>query len=187
MDTDYGFCTHCGAELPEGAQYCPECGTSFVKGSDIPNINYRGYSPLKFILILLGIYAFVSIGEGIYSAFFNDMLMDTLRNLNGGDLSSYLSSLGLQTEEQLAEILYKEGILTLIDGIIVLMVFILCYTYRHWKMAVALCVIASFLLLIAFAFMPVEMMKSEAVNTILQVIVGLLISRGIYINRSLFK
>ena len=186
MDTDYGFCTHCGAELPDGAQYCPECGTSFVKGSDAPNIDYRGYRPLSFILIMLGIYALASIGEGFYAAFFNDMLMDTLRNLNGMDMSSYLSSLGLQTEEQLAEILYKEGILTLIDGIMVLVVFVLCLRYRFWKMAVALCVIASFALLIGFAFMPVEMMKSEAINTILQVIVGLLISRAIYVNRSLF-
>ena len=186
MEEDYGFCTRCGAEHQSDAQFCPQCGKSFT---DEPvNINNRlSSNPLTFFLILIGIFAAISLVEGIIATFFNDSLISYVKTLNGDDLDAYLSGMGLETVEQLADILYKEGVMTLIDGILVLFVFILCFKCRYWKAAVAICLIASILVPTALIFMPLKMMQSELFSVIVQTAIGLLITRGIYVNKGLFK
>ncbi len=48
------YCSHCGANIPDGSLACPNCGTSFGSGNQIPNTaqnqntNYyqnNGYNP----------------------------------------------------------------------------------------------------------------------------------------------
>ncbi len=187
MDNDYGFCTHCGATLPKGAEYCPECGTSFVKETDSARYEFRGPNPLIFFMVMLAIYGGFSIAEGILAAFFNDVMISNILTVYGSNIDDYLYKMGLENTDQLADILYKEGIVSLIDGMMVLAVFVLCKLKRNWKAAVAICLIASFFVLLSLVFMPVKMMQQEALTLVLQTVVGLLIARGIYLNRRIFK
>ena len=52
---------------------------------------------------------------------------------------------------------------------------------------VAICLIASFFVLTSLLFMPAKMVGQEALTLVLQTAVGLLIARGIYLNRRIFR
>lgn len=186
MDENYGFCPRCGANLPEGAEYCPQCGKSFV---DDPRKELRmraGMSPLRFFIILLAAYTVMSIIEGVYVTLFNDMFVDSFKLVYGSDIDNYLSRSGLESIDQFADLMFKEGIVTLVGGAITAVVLLLCIRRRFWKVAFALCIIASFELLISLAFMPSKMIGSEIVTLILQTCIGLLVARGIYMSRNVF-
>lgn len=186
MEEDYGFCTRCGATRQPGAQFCPQCGKSFVD-DQVDTIYRQGPNPLRFFIILLGLFAAVSLGEGIYSTAFNDSLIANVKALHPDNMAEYLAGLGLDTVEQLADVLFKQGVLTLADGLLVAIVFVLCIKRRYWKVAVMLCLIASALVLASLAFMTPQMMRTESFSIAIQTIIGLLIARGIYINRRVFR
>ena len=187
MEQDYGFCTRCGATHEPGAEYCPQCGKSFT-GDDRVQINNRMASnPLMFFIILLGIFAAISLGEGVIATFFNDSLIDYVKTVNGDGLPDYLASLGLDTIDQLADILFKQGVLTLADGILVAIVFVLCIRRRFWKIAVITCLAATTLVVASFLVMTPKMMEKELFSMVIQTAIGLLITRGIYINRRIFR
>ena len=186
MEENYGFCVHCGAKLSPGAERCPECGTSFVK--DAPSARYtnNGRNPMMFFLILIGIYAVISIIEGIFASAFNDMFMDNMKAVYGSNFSAYLERMGLDSVSQLADIMFKEGIVSLVSGSLAAVVFILCLKRRYWKAAAMLCLIASALVIVPLAFMPMKMFSSEVFTFLLEMGVGLLVTRGIYMCRNLF-
>lgn len=187
MEENYGFCPKCGANLPEGAEYCPQCGKPFV---DDPRRELRmraGMNPLIFFIILLAAYTVMSIFEGIYATLFNDMFMDSFKLVYGSDIDNYLARSGLDSIDQFADLMFKEGIVSIIGGAITAIVLLLCIRRRFWKVAFALCIIASFEVLISLAFMPTKMIGSEILTLILQTAVGLLVARGIYMSRRLFN
>lgn len=186
MDENYGFCPRCGANLPEGAEYCPQCGKSFVENPQREFRTRSGINPLMFFIILLVAYTVMSIIEGVYATLFNDMFIDSFKLVYGSDLSDYLARNGLDSIDQFADLMYKEGIVTLVGGAITAVVLLLCIKRRFWKVAFALCIIASFELLISLAFMPSKMIGSEIVTLILQTCIGLLVARGIYMSRNVF-
>ena len=187
MEQDYGFCTRCGAMHEPGAEFCPQCGKSFTD-DDRAQVNRRMTSnPLMFFIILLGVFAAISLGEGIMATFFNDSLINYVKTVNGDNLPEYLASIGLDTIDQLADILFKQGVITLADGILVVIVFYLCIRRRYWKIAVITCLIATVLVLVSFLVMTPKMMQKELFSIIVQTAIGLLITRGIYVNKSIFR
>lgn len=187
MDENYGFCPRCGANLPEGAEYCPQCGKSFVENPREELRIRAGMNPLMFFIILLIAYTVMSIIEGIYVTLFNDMFIDSFKLVYGSDLSDYLARNGLDSIDQFADLMFKEGIVSIIGGAITAVVLLLCIKRRFWKVAFALCIIASFELLISLAFMPSKMIGGEILTMILQTAVGLLVARGIYMSRKAFR
>ncbi len=187
MENDYGFCFHCGAEIPSGAEFCPECGRSLAGDTRRDESYLRVRNPMSFIILLMGLFAAVSIIEGIYAVFLNDLFMSSLEMLNDSNLDSYVSSLGLESKEELAEIIYKEGIVTLAQGIMVAIACMLCIKRRFWGLTIALCLIATFMMLVPLVFMTSEMIRSEIISMILQMCIGLLVVRGLYINKGQFN
>ncbi len=187
MDNDYGFCPRCGANLPEGAEYCPQCGKSFVENPrEELRMRAGGMNPLLFFIILLAIYTVMSIFEGLYTTLFNEAFIDSFKLVYGSDLTDYLAASGLDSVEQFADLMFKEGIVSLVGGAITAIVLFLCIKRRYWKVAFALCLIASFELLISLAFMPSKMIGSEILTLLLQTGIGLLVARGIYMYRRMF-
>lgn len=187
MENNYGFCPHCGANLPQGAEYCPECGASFVskRQDDVRRLTIT--SPMMFFIILLAIYTVMSIIEGIFATAFNDLFIINFKMIYGDGIDDYISSMGFASIDEFADLMFKEGIVSLVGGAITAFVMVLCITRRFWKIAFWLCIIASFELLISLVFMPTQMIGSEILTMILQTCVGLLVSRGIYLNRSNFR
>ena len=186
MENNYGFCPRCGAELSQGAEDCPECGASFLekRQDDVRRLTIT--NPMTFFIILLVAYTVMSLIEGIFAVAFNDTFVSYMKTYIS-DFDDYLSNMGLSSVEEFADLMYKEGIVTLVGGVITAVVLLLCIKRRFWKIAFWLCIIASFELLISLAFMPSKMMGSELLTMILQTGVGLLVARGIYINRRAFR
>ena len=140
-----------------------------------------------FFTVLLGIFAAISLGEGIYSTVFNDDMISYVESTHPNDLAEYLSGLGLETIEQLADLIYIQGLLILIDGVVVLLAFFLCIRRRYWRAVFVLCLVASSLVLASFVFMMPEMMEKELFSVIVQTVIGLLMARGVYMNRGAFR
>ena len=187
MVNEFNFCTRCGAELPPGSLYCPECGKSYAEGAERQQIYRNSPNPMTFFLVLLGAYALFSIAEGIFVTLFNDIFMSNVKLIYGSDLDRYLSEIGVESIDALAEILYKEAIVTLVSGGLALVSFILCIKRRYWKVAVFFCLVASLILPVSLAFMPSKMIVNEAITIALQVAVGLLVTRGIVRCKMLFR
>lgn len=187
MDNNYGFCPRCGANLTEGAEYCPQCGKSFVEDPRRELRTRSGMNPLLFFIILLTAYTVMSIFEGIYATVFSDMFIDSFKMVYGSDLEDYLARNGLESIDQFADLMFKEGIVSIIGGAITAVVLLLCIRRRFWKVAFALCIIASFELLISLVFMPSKMIGGELLTLVLQTAVGLLVARGIYMSRRMFN
>ena len=187
MENNYGFCPRCGAELPQGAEYCPECGASFVekRQDDIRRLTIT--NPMTFFIVLLAAYTVMSIVEGVYVTAFNDMFVSNFELIYGSGIDEYLSNMGLASIDEFADLMFKEGIVSIVGGAITAMALILCIKRRFWKIAFWLCIIASFELLISMAFMPSKMISSELLTMLLQTGVGLLVARGIYVNRRMFR
>ena len=110
-----------------------------------------------------------------------------LETIYGSNIDDYLSRNGLDSVQAFADLMYKEGVASIIGGVITAVVLLLCIKRRYWKVAFVLCVAASFELLVPLAFMPSQMVASEALTAVLQTGVGLLVARGIYINRKAFR
>ena len=187
MDNNYGFCPRCGANLTEGAEYCPQCGKSFVEDPRRELRTRSGMNSLLFFIILLTAYTVMSIFEGIYATVFSDMFIDSFKMVYGSDLEDYLARNGLESIDQFADLMFKEGIVSIIGGAITAVVLLLCIRRRFWKVAFALCIIASFELLISLVFMPSKMIGGELLTLVLQTAVGLLVARGIYMSRRMFN
>ena len=187
MENNYGFCPRCGAELPQGAEFCPECGVSFLekRQNDVRRLTIT--NPMTFFIILLAVYTIMSIFEGVFATAFNDMFVTNVKMIYGTDFEDYLSGSGLESVEEFADLMFKEGVVSIVGGVITAVALILCFERRFWKIAFWLCIIASFELLISLAFMPSKMMSSELLTMLLQTGVGLLVARGIYINRRAFR
>ena len=135
----------------------------------------------------MGAFVVYMIINGITLMTVSDTVIDWIRAFNGTDLDTYLSSLGLDSVDQFKEILFKEGIVYVIDGALVAMAFLLTLRRRYWKATVVLCLMASFLLLLPLVFMPEKMRYTEALSSILMAAVGLLVTRGIIVNRRQFR
>ena len=185
MKDEYGFCFHCGANLEPGAEYCPECGQSFIDDSNSASYQNDASKPMNFLKFMLGAYFVLSVVSGLYTTVFIDSYLANIESLT--NIDSYLASMGVESVSQLADIMYIQGIVSIIDGAMVGIVFLLCILCRYWKTAVAVCFAASFVVLAGIPFMTTEMMNSEVFTLALQTIVGLLITRGIYVNKRAFK
>ena len=186
MGSEYNFCTRCGAELPVGCDYCPECGKCFVEGTDRMVVNVSR-NPLMFFIVLLALYALFSIIEGLYVIFFNDIFISNVEAIYGTDLDTYLSRIGVDSVEQFSDILFKESIVNVVSGSFAALTLILCLRLRYWKAACLFCLLATFSLPVSLLFMPWEMVQSEGITMALQVIVGLMVTRGIVRCKMLFR
>ena len=186
MGSEYNFCTRCGAELPEGSDYCPECGMCFVEGTDrmVKNV---ARNPLMFFIVLLALYALFSIIEALYVILFNDVFLASIETVAGTDLDTYLAKIGVDSVEQFKDILFKESVVSIASGALAAVVTVLCLKLRYWKAAWILCLAATLLIPVSLIFMPWEMIQSEWITMALQVMVGLMVTRGIVRCRLMFR
>ena len=186
MGSEYNFCTRCGAELPKGSDYCPECGQCFVEDTDrmVKNV---ARNPLMFFIVLLALYALFSIVEGLYVMVFNDVFISSIETIYGMEIEEYLERIGVDSLAQYSDILFKEGIVDLISGSLAAVTVLLCVRLRYWKAAVFLSLAASLIIPVSLIFMPWKMVQAEWITIALQVLVGLMVTRGIYRCKMIFK
>ena len=147
----------------------------------------RSGNPLMFFVFLLIAYTAVSLIEGIATTAFNGVFLNYTESQLGGDLAANLESLGVSSLEEYGAIMFREGIVCLVTGTLTLITAVLCIKLVHNRLAVVLCVAASLSVIAGLPFMTPEMMRLEFVSVILQVMIGLLVARGIRMGRRFFK
>ena len=186
MGSEYNFCTRCGAEMPKGSDYCPECGMCYVEGTDrmVKNV---AHNPMMFFIVLMGLYALFSIVEGLYVILFNDVFLSSIETVAGTDLETYLAKIGVDSVDQFKDILFKEAIVSIVSGSLTVVATILCLKLRYWKLACILCFAATLAIPASLLFMPWKMIQSEWITIALQMLVGLMVTRGIVRCRLLFR
>ena len=186
MGSQYNFCTRCGAELPQGSDYCPECGMCYVEGTDRMVTNVAR-NPLMFFIVLLAMYAAFSIVEGLYVILFENVFISSIESIYGIGIEEYIQRIGVDSLAQYSDILFKQGIVDIISGSLAAVVMLLCLKLRYWKLAVFLCLAASLVIPVSLLFMPWKMVQSEWITIALQLLVGLMVTRGIYRCKTLFR
>ena len=186
MGSEYDFCTRCGAEMPKGSDYCPECGMCYVEGTDrmVQNV---ARNPLMFFIVLIALYTLFSIVEGLYVILFNDIFIASIETIYDMSIDDYLERIGVDSLAQFSDILFREGIVDLVSGSLAAAVLALCLKLRHWKAAVFLCLAATLAIPVSLAFMPWKMIQSEWITIALEVLVGLMVTRGIIRCKNLFR
>jgi uncharacterized membrane protein HdeD (DUF308 family) len=147
MDEKYGFCIKCGQELPEGSEFCPECGQRVGGYINDRQENSKGNSVnLNTITILIFIYAAFAILVGlfcVYIAMESTVLLEMMKEMAPEEYQQ-LIDMGV-TAEMLSTIyafpaffMTASGILALISGM-----FVNKKTNNQW--AFILCLLASIL------------------------------------------
>lgn len=187
MGSEYNFCTRCGAELPKGSEYCPECGKCFIEEGTDRMVKNVSRNPLMFFIVLLALYALFSIIEGLYVILFEDVFISSLETIYGMKIEEYIGRIGVDSVSQFSDIMFKEAVVNVISGSLAVIVLILCQRLRYWKTAVFLCLAASLVLPVSLVFMPMKMIQSEWITIALQVLVGLMVTRGIVRCKMLFR
>ena len=178
MEDKYNFCVKCGRELPDNAEFCPECGTAIggdaaprdfsqQMGASISEANGTLMTVLIFVYALFAFYLayeFIFIGLNPEWALENTAqmyesvpeLQDAVLNLN----PEVLTYMGLALGGTYA----VSGVLAVISGI-------LWSTKNHFKVAFYSCLAASIL----------------SFPTVITVIIGILVAMKIKEKQYLFN
>ena len=196
MADEVKFCYKCGASLPEGADFCPECGSSVRIDSDgtrpeptvrsTPNTrNDLGAIPI--LILLYGIFALVMALMAIISGAFFDTMLETLKSyvksglISQQDYDQIIEMLGATSEAAIEAIkirLIVEGLVFALSGVAALVSSRFCGKLENYKMAFTLCIVAS-ALTIALVFLG-------DIFGLLLAIVGFIICYLIYQNKYKF-
>ncbi len=160
MNDESRFCTACGASLPEGSMFCPECGRS-VSGSENPYAQGPrpqmgggpvgapppGKSAIPMLVLIYGV-----IGVIMGAVFLNDGLAMT-EDLYNGMLEELSGIMGVDafaimpawTSTMQLQMIVSGAFLT-VSAVCALVCYIFCWV-NQWRYALWFCVLADILVL----------------------------------------
>lgn len=157
MSEENRFCTACGASLPEGSVYCPECGRPVGGGANPyaagpapgyrePAMGRKSSTPL--FILLYGAFGLVfglltlSDGITINEQVYNEML-DYVTQITGMDASSVMPAWSDSMKTQMI----VSGAFMVASPVCALLSYYFCWRNGPWKNAIVLCVLADVLVL----------------------------------------
>lgn len=146
---EYRFCTRCGAELPEGASFCPECGSPIGQSAAPDPAPYarpvgQGIGILGVMILLYGILAVICglmdiiWSFGLTEASYND-LIQWLSNWTETDLSEFMP----EWSDNFPFLMALSMTFQTISGILALVTYFKCKKGGDWKTCVTLCAASS--------------------------------------------
>lgn len=143
------FCTACGAELPDEATFCPECGAN-VNGTANPYVHQNhasrsnGPGILPTFILIYGILAtigglmdavtYAGLTEGAYNE-----LIDMISEMIGMDISSQMPV----WTPSMPILMTLSSIAMLISGVLAILCYMKCKDGENWKVSVILCLASS--------------------------------------------
>ena len=189
MSDEKKFCYHCGANLPQGSVYCPECGSP-VDDSEPQRAEYtaqpvnQGPSTSSgAVPVLILIYGIISIIGGLLVILFGmsiDSIMDmmkeayeagTISEADYNNIINALKAINMMACTIIGVIQISSGILAVIAGS-------WSNNLKNWKNSVILCGVAAILPAFTFPFDPV--------TAVILPVVGLIMTYLIYQMRDKF-
>jgi hypothetical protein len=148
MAIDNSFCTHCGAVIPEGSKFCPDCGTS-IDGSENPYAYESHQSTpggLDSTRILILIYGVIATIFGLLAVLGSMMLTSEMweqaMEMYGTTFDMDLDALKMSA--------LIEGIIIIASGICAILSSYCIKNGNVFPAAMILCLIASALSLVLF-------------------------------------
>lgn len=189
MSENDRFCTACGARLPEGSLFCPECGRS-VDGGENPYAGaYAGYddrsrvqrkSSVPIFIILYGIFGLIvgasmlSFCVGLNEASYNELLQ-TAGDMMGSDVTGMMPA----WSESLKNMLVATCVFGTVSPICALVSYVFCWRNGPWKYALAFCALADVLIL--------GMCLTDVITAVILFIIGLIVTYKLYTDRETFS
>lgn len=144
------FCTACGCNVPEGAQYCPECGRPLegseaqAKQAEMTRNMETMYleSRRNFLTFALSIYAFPAVIFGLLA------ILDAGHTAhviwNNVDFQHYIQSHGWDiTEETIKNAVLSIGAVEVVSGLCAGVSLYFVYKGVKRKIATILCIVAA--------------------------------------------
>ena len=156
MTDENRFCTACGARLPEGSIYCPECGRP-VDGGQNPYAADPGWdrgmvqrrkSSIPVFLLLYGIFGLIvslymlSFAYGLNEEVYNQFLQNA-EEMIGSDVSPMMPP----WEDSLRTMMLAASVFGIISPVLALVSYYFCWKGGPWKNAIILCGLSSVLIL----------------------------------------
>lgn len=181
------FCTACGAMLPDGATFCPQCGRSLDGSAPTGGYGYDPWSrdpraaqaktgPSFAILIL--IYGLFAIFGGVFSG----ITLGTLDQASFDATVEMLEEYGLDMSGWTLSMVHEWAIgmyILAVSGVAAVISYYYCRKAENWKYAVAFCGIASVLTL--------GMAVAGFSDGLILCPIGLIITYLVYARRDTFK
>ena len=193
MSDEFKFCYHCGANLPDGSAFCPECGAKLdVESMPAANISRpapttSGKNPLSPFPILILIYGILAIIGGLVSLLFAisiDSLLETLDEMvKAGQIDQaaydelYNAINSFFVSPQVA--FSWMGCILLASGILATLAGVKSSDLKEWKISVSCCAAA--------AALPLLLLPFDILNAILLPLVGFLMTYMLYKNKDKFN
>ena len=162
MTDEEKFCFKCGAMLPDGADFCPECGASLRAEGErtVPEPEVRtavrsdSLGAIPALILIYGIFALIVAFFYIISGIMLDSLLDMFKDyaergiISMDDYNQFLEMIGAATEEGRSTLklnLTIEGILFAVSGIAAVVSSRYCGKLENYKRAFYLCFAATIL------------------------------------------
>ncbi len=148
MAIENSFCTHCGAVIPDGSRFCPECGTS-VDGSENPYAregHQQRSESLDNVRILIFLYGIIATIFGLL-AVLGSLIMDPEIWEQAMEMSGMTVDIDFESLKMSALI---EGIIIVASGICAILSSYFIKTGSSYRASLILCLIASILSLVLF-------------------------------------
>ena len=190
MSDEIKFCFKCGANVPEGSAFCPECGASLTGNND----NRTEYTavPTKsaqnadggIVPILIMIYGVLAIIGGLLVIIVG-ISVDSLINMmeaavEQGTISAEEYELFVELTKSLNMLACTLiGVLLISSGVLALISGIWSSNLKNWKLSVLFCGIAALLPALSIMFDPI--------TAVILPVVGLLMTYFLYSKKNDFQ
>ena len=166
MTDEVKFCYKCGASLPNGAGFCPECGASVNADGEraVPDsagrtatVRQDSLGAIPVLILVYGIFALIIAFFAFMSGIMLDTMLDMLKDyaerglISQDDYNQFLELIGATTEAgktALKTNLIIEGIVFALSGIAAIVSSHFCGKLENYQMAFYMCIAASALTLV---------------------------------------
>jgi hypothetical protein len=192
MSNENRFCYRCGATLPDGSVFCPECGTA-VDGSQPPreftpnrtvSSKKNPLSPVPVLIMIYGVLAALGAIMLFILAISVDGILEMLKELaeNGQitwDDYNSIKDLFNSYSMPIQTVFFLMGAIFLASGAAAIMAGAGASDLKEWKRTVTLCGVA--------AVIPFFLAPFDILNAIILPAVGIIMTYMIYKHKADFK
>ncbi len=165
--TDIRYCYKCGAEVPTGSSFCPECGASISDFDQGAEAEYtaaptrRVKDDLGAIPLLLLVYGIIAIIGAIFLILIGmsfNLILETLQQMvqegamTQDEYNDFISLFGTLTTETLMIYCTAQGVILVISGILAIISGHYAGKQENYKACMVCCAVAAIITIFIIPF-----------------------------------